>query len=732
MLHSTGKTGGWRRRAAGMMRAHSALAIIVAAAIMLQMTTMVMYYAAKNIIHERTEMYVQRDLNAIAQSILGRMLRVEEAVDNTAWVVERNLTKPDSMFSLARCLLNNNDEILGSSITFVPDYFPEKGFFFEPYAVRRSDGMIETMQLGGENHDYRKKEFFMVPTTTDRPHWCEPYLDKDGAETSITTYSVPIHDAHGKVVAAADADISLEWIHNVVNETKVYTSTQRFLVSRNYSLLSGHDNFIFHKALDVVKMDSDKKGYVTMTDERGERVHVFFYPVGGMTDWTLITVCNDSDIFGILRNVRRLMAVLVLAGLLMIGIIVYRTSRNLKHLREANTERERIEGELRVASRIQQSMLPPGRLHRDDMDICGLQVPAREVGGDLFDYFIRDEKLFFCIGDVSGKGTPSALLMAMTHALFRAMSAHESNPAHIMQSVNEATCRDNGTNMFVTFFLGVLDLPTGHLRYCNAGHDRPITINNDGLHQEECVAHLPIGVFDDVKYGVQELQIPPGSTIFLYTDGLTEAMNEKHELYGIKRVVSLLEKDPVKEMTPERLVESVVADVHSFTGNAEQSDDLTMLVIHYAPKKFESILTERLVMKNNIGEMSHFSNFIKSVTERLKIAEPLAREIRLAVEEAVVNVMEYAYPNGTGGNVTVDMMSDGDLLKVKITDNGMPFDPTEKERADTTLSAEERQIGGLGILLVREMMDSINYERKNGQNILTLTKMVHSRENSNN
>ena len=160
-------------------------------------------------------------------------------------------------------------------------------------------------------------------------------------------------------------------------------------------------------------------------------------------------------------------------------------------------------------------------------------------------------------------------------------------------------------------------------------------------------------------------------------------------------------------------------------GDAEQSDDLTMLAIRYTPTQFESIMSETIVLKNDVQEVARFSDFIKSATERMGIEKSAAQEIRLAIEEAVVNVIRYAYPADTEGSIEVGVMFDGKSVKATIVDSGVPFDPTAKEKADTTLAAEERQIGGLGILLVRELMDSINYEYSGGRNILTLVKTVN-------
>ena len=194
------------------------------------------------------------------------------------------------------------------------------------------------------------------------------------------------------------------------------------------------------------------------------------------------------------------------------------------------------------------------------------------------------EKLFFCIGDVSGKGAPSALLMAVAHALFRSAAAHESNPASIMQTINETACQGNDSNMFVTMFIGVLDLPTDHLSYCDAGHDAPVILSEKGIVNSEKLAtalevqpNLPVGVFDDYTYSLQETQIAPGSTIFLYTDGLTEAMNSAHKQFGLERVKTVLASCADKQ--PQEILETVTDAVHGFVKDAEQSDDLTMLAI---------------------------------------------------------------------------------------------------------------------------------------------------------
>jgi sigma-B regulation protein RsbU (phosphoserine phosphatase) len=266
-------------------------------------------------------------------------------------------------------------------------------------------------------------------------------------------------------------------------------------------------------------------------------------------------------------------------------------------------------------------------------------------------------------------------------------------------------------------FVGVLDLPTGRLRYCNAGHDRPVIVGAEALPAE---ANLPVGLFSDFVYEMQETVLAGGSTLFLYTDGLTEAKGRENKMFGVERVMDALSDSA--DLMPAQLLEKMVREVHAFVEDAEQSDDLTMLAIRYTPRQFESKLTETLVLKNDVHEMTRFSSFMKSVMEQLGIEKSLAHQLRLAVEEAVVNVIDYAYPMGIEGDITIHILSDGHTIRFQIIDVGVAFDPTAKEKADTTLSIEDRQIGGLGILLVRELMDTINYERVDGHNVLTLIK----------
>ena len=254
-------------------------------------------------------------------------------------------------------------------------------------------------------------------------------------------------------------------------------------------------------------------------------------------------------------------------------------SEQMEELKQVNAAKGRIEGELQAACNIQQSMLPKAYLpdaYSHCLDICGQLISAKDVGGDLYDFFVSNGKLFFCIGDVSGKGVPAALVMAMTLSQFRNVARYEGNIRQIIQSLNATRCEGNDTLMFVTFFAGVLDLETGLLQYCNAGHNKPF-IMNGSISELPAKPDLPLGVSDDAVYAVREYTLQSDSTLFLYTDGLTEAMTARREQFGRERLQNTLRKGA----GCRELIEEMTLAVRQFVGDAPQSDDLTMLAINW-------------------------------------------------------------------------------------------------------------------------------------------------------
>lgn len=413
---------------------------------------------------------------------------------------------------------------------------------------------------------------------------------------------------------------------------------------------------------------------------------------------------------------------LLLIGLAMVVLLIIRAVRNMKKIHAITATNERMENELHIAREIQMAMIPktfPPFPDRTDLDFAASIVPAKEVGGDLYDFFIRDEKLYFCIGDVSGKGIPAALVMAVTRSLFRATSAHETNPQRIVTAMNDTMSESNESSMFVTFFCGVLNLATGHLRYCNAGHNPPLILT-DKIRLLPVQPNIPLGIMYGFAFTEQETQLQYDDSLLLYTDGLTEAENAQAQQFGLERVEAVLRN---RRSSQEHL-EALQSAVTAFVKEAPQSDDLTMLFIHYLPKE-ETLLQERhLVLHNDIQQIPQLADFVETIAQEKHLSQSLAMGINLALEEAVSNVILYAYPKETDGLVDVEAILRKDSLEFIIIDSGVPFDPTAAPDIDTALPVEQRSIGGLGIHLVRELMDSVNYERKDGKNYLRMIKKL--------
>jgi len=508
----------------------------------------------------------------------------------------------------------------------------------------------------------------------------------------------------------------------------------------------------------------------------GTDSYVFYKPLG-KTGCSMAIVCPESDIFSGFDRLRRTVMTIVAVGLLlMLYLFIRIITRELKplgrlaheaetiasgqfdaelpdfqrideigqlshsfgnmqqslvkyieELKSTTAQKASIESDLRIASDIQMGMLPekfPTKAERDDVQLYASLTPAKEVGGDLFDFYFRDEKLFFCIGDVSGKGVPASLYMAVTRSIFRTLSAHESMPDRIVTTMNKTIADMNKTHMFVTLFVGVLDLPTGRLYYCNAGHDAPLLVGA-GVGELPCDANIPVGFMPTWKYSLQEAHIFTGTTILLFTDGLTEAMDANQNQFQMERVTDVAIKAlSNQQQEPRQLISQMTEAVHQFVGDAEQSDDLTMMAIQYIMQQSDVKMQKSIVLPNDTQEVPRLNAFVEEICQAVGFDEIVTMQVTVAVEEAVVNVMKYAYPTGQRGNVTIEAATNDTRLKFTIIDNGMPFDPTVQAEVDTTLSANQRNIGGLGIHIMRQNMDSINYERMDNLNVLTLRKKL--------
>ena len=722
------------------LKKRKGLLIVITAALLLELLSGVQYYYTHRLMEVELEKYAEMELTT--KAIITK--RIVEASERTLkshiMEVKNNLATPDSLFNILAQIAKYSPNMRGCGISFNPGYYKDKGRLFEPYALRTDTGIV-CLQVAGDEFDYTKDGFYKDIQEKKANSWVGPY-DDIYLEMRLVSYAVPIYEFTGDTVAVLGVDLDTESLGDTLNYRHIYPSSFDLLLTEEGELIAGPADSTLRTEVEFVtslvndstaerRLSSNGRSKIIDFDTRDRDGSVFVTNMRGIPHWQIAVVCYDDEVYGSLLELRYH---LLLLSLLAFGILLYLVRRFVKDeekLRSQALEQERMAGELHIANNIQQTLLPEedGAMKDiDDVQVEGRLIPAKAVGGDLYNACVRYGKLFFCIGDVSGKGIPSALIMAIMQALFRNIASREDNPSHIMKRLNETACRNNKANIFVTLFVGVLDLPTGHLHYCNAGHELPIMVRTQNSKAEisnlEAMPNLPVGLFEDFEYEMQTIQMQPGSALFLYTDGLTEARNAKGKLFGRDRVGQMIAE--AGTTNPRQLVEAAIECWQKFIGETEQSDDLTLLALSYTPLQEQSIMGEGITLKNDVKEVEKLGSFVKQVAESLSLDKSLTGRLRLAVEETVVNVMEYAYPQGTTGDVNIRATSNGRRLKFIISDSGIPFNPTEVTAADTTLSAEERPIGGLGILLVRELMDSINYERINGQNVLTLTKSIHN------
>ncbi len=403
--------------------------------------------------------------------------------------------------------------------------------------------------------------------------------------------------------------------------------------------------------------------------------------------------------------------------------------QHIEDLKSTSASKQRLQSELVIAHDIQMGMIPTVFPERDDLDLFASMTPAKEVGGDLYDFIVEGDELFFIIGDVAGKGVPASLYMAVTRTLFRNLAGNYQSAANIMREMNHAIASTNDSLIFVTAFIGVLDLKTHHLTYCNAAHNAPAVLTAQGkCHLLEVDTNLPIGIQDHYNYEDQQLPFPENTSLLLYTDGLTEAMyiadDGSRKLFGDNRVLHDLEKN--KAASSIEVVDYLKQHVTVFADGTEQGDDLTLMFLrHGTSQKYASHAPRRIIMKNEMSEVSRMRGFFFSVCREHDIDEETAKSLNLAIEEWVANVINYAYPKGTRGHVELTAEISGGLLTLVIKDHGIPFDPTGYDDIDVEAELDDRPIGGLGIYLVKTIMDTMAYRRTpDGYNVLTLTKKL--------
>jgi phosphoserine phosphatase RsbU/P len=593
-----------------------------------------------------------RNLALVAVNRIETMLNgVEKVPQNLADFLEKSSYGKEELLSLQKALVEHNQGIFGSAVAFEPYAFNKKFSCFVPYFFKKAT-KIEYTQLGQESYAYLEADWYQIPRELNTPQWSEPYYDEGGGNILMTTYSVPFFQEKGgnrRFRGIVTADVSLEWLQEIVSSIKILKTGYGFLISKNGTLVTHPSKELIMNAtifglaealgdrhLREIgrKMIKGESGSTPFQDPISSKECRLVYAPIPSTGWSLAVLFPLDELMADIQGLNRIMIIMAIVGLAVFSVAVIFISgritgplramakateeiaignldiqlpavrsrdevgkmasafvamqKSLKtyiqKLTETTAAKERIESELNIAREIQMSILPkifPPFPDRSEFDLFAVIEPAREVGGDFYDFFqIDPSHLCFIMADVSGKGVPAALFMAVTKTLIKATATVGITPAEILTRVNNELAEGNDAAMFVTVFCGILDTETGEVLYANAGHNPPLHIRKGGqVSYLENSGGLVLGVEEGIVYQVDRIQLEPGEMLFLYTDGVTEAMNDQEDLFSEERLQEELARCSQKAI--QALIATLMQRINEFVGEAPQSDDITMMVLQY-------------------------------------------------------------------------------------------------------------------------------------------------------
>ena len=623
-----------------------------------------------------------------------------DASSQIADKVKKCLEHPDELYDKTSELLNSYPNFYSCYVAFPPYYYPEEGKWFGLTSYRTKDSII-SRPFGNAEHDYFEREWYKGAVQSTEGYWSTPYRDDDFDEP-IYTYSKVMRDEEGKLICVIGIDFSLNWIHNLLEHFKPFEEAVFMLYGSNGTLLAmsngapadgfGNSWIITSKTLQPINIKM-----VTAVPKR----HI----IQSLSLGTLLP-------FGVF-----------VLGIFVVGLLIRRMTRDERDNARLETEKEVMSHELEIAHDIQMGILKDENEKKKaqangDIELNTLLVPMREVGGDFYDFHREGDELWFIIGDVSGKGVPAAIFMSAAVNLFRAAGVRATSPKEIMEEMNAILSENNPSLTFVTAFIGCLHIPTGELLFCNAGHCAPLIKHKlSAVNQHSAVSiqpsevrclqiepNIPLGYDGRYCFVEQGCMLGEGDTLVLYTDGVTEARNERREMLGLKRWSDIVAKN-----------EDLPNAIKHFIGQADPTDDITLMTIC----KKSPVLPMTINVPCREDQWPVLRNAIHSFGLCIGMERKALKKYEVAAEEAIVNILHYSQAN----DIEIVLSSQDSAFTIQLMDDGLPFDPTEHTPNNKTI--DERQIGGMGIHLIRQIVDEMHYERKKEKNILRMVKLLN-------
>lgn len=707
-------------------------------------------------------------IGQFAQNINKEIARIEDNARDLALAgkihFESGKEKSDLKY-VVKNILENYTNSLGGGLWYFP-YSIDNSRLYSVYVYKNKDNKIVTSNLY-ESLDYNyqnQKWFSEISNNISRENdvaWSTPYFEKEANKTFMITAGSGIYE-NNRLIGISSVDWGISSIVKAVYDMRPTEGSfalfadeknDRIIVSTDPNLVNAQ---LTGKSLDNIPWYRKDLRNLTYIKYKGKK---FLPYVKNIDNGMVLIVCvPKNELFHyIYVQVEILFSILILISFL-ISIFLYIGLNNnitkpinilmniankiskgdtnleiklekpkefahlastfdkmLKDIQDATKKKEKIESELSIAKQIQSSSLPdvfPAYPERYDFDIFASMNPAYDVGGDFYDfYFIDKNKLMFLIADVSGKGVPAALFMMTVKTLINVLSK-TLNYCEFIKEVNNTICSNNKQGYFVTCFIGIFDFEKEKLICINCGHNPPLIKHKDGEFEYlDINSNIVLGAMEDMDFEIKELDFKPGYEVFLYTDGVTEAMNENNELYSEERLRTMLNES--KDDALSKKCKKIKEDIALYSKNVEQSDDITMLAFKYEGKsnKFKS-----LAVKENY---KLFISWLSENLDKLEVDEATKKNIELSFEEIYTNIFSYAYSFFSQGDVEVSICRENNDIVLKFVDWGTPYDPTQKPDPDIDLAPEDRPIGGLGIFMVKQLSKSVEYNYDNA-NILTI------------
>lgn len=651
------------------------------------------YQRASSRVQERMDLEMQ-----IAQEkLLFELYDAYDAANHMKQFMTDEMSCTDDLLDATRENVKRFPHVFTCYVAYPPYAFPNKGKWYGITSYRAHDSIISTF-FGDAQNDYFQREWYKgALESKESGYWTTPYRDDEYVEP-IFTYSDAMRDKEGNVQCVIGIDFSVNWVQQMLEQFKPFDEAVIVLMSSSGTLLTASDRLssMNLKAKSSQEIFDETRWVVSRKTLRPINIDMVMAAPEAYV-WKSIRV-------GILVP----FSVFVL-GILVVAFFIRRMLRDEKENARLGTEKEVMEHELQIAHNIQMGIIKDKKVREKneinpsgvrDIDLHAILLPMRDVGGDLYDFHREGDTIWFIIGDVSGKGVPAAMFMSATVNLFRAIGMRNSSPKQIMEEINQVLCENNPSLTFVTAFVGRLHIPSGELLYCNAGHCAPIIHGpKSDVKYLPVEPNIPLGYDGKYEFVEQGCIVGENERLVLYTDGVTEARNSKRQMLGQKRLAEMVTG-----------TQDLLVSVKQYIGSAEPTDDITLMTI----RKLSPVEPISLRVANHEDQWPILRRVIHEYGICVGVEKRILKKLEVAAEEAVVNILRYS------GATEIALTINHSPFTITLSDDGIAFDPTAYE--SKTDAVEQRQVGGMGISLIRQIADELRYEYADNKNRLTIIK----------